>query len=132
MRQPNLQREHAELLLRKASEDEALLDEVLNSPHISDEVFGFHCQQAAEKLLKAVLAFRGVVYRRTHDLTELIALLQQHGIALPTNLEEVDSFIPYAVEYRYQEWPEEEEAIDREVARELLRDLRKWAEAQIG
>jgi len=40
MTQPNLQREHAEFLLRKAAEDEALLDEVLESERVSDEVFG--------------------------------------------------------------------------------------------
>ena len=105
---------------------------MIGSSRVSDEVFGFHCQQAAEKLLKAVLAVRGVVYRRTHDLTELQALLEHHGIVFTAELEEIDSFIPYAVEYRYQEWPEEEEAIDREAARALLGKLRKWVEAQIG
>ncbi len=47
------QREQALLLLNKAAEDEALLAEVLESGRVSDAVFGFHCQQAAEKLLKA-------------------------------------------------------------------------------
>jgi hypothetical protein len=42
--------ELARLFLRKAGEDEALLDavEALNS--VADATFGFHCQQAAEKL----------------------------------------------------------------------------------
>jgi len=47
--------EQALLFLRKAAQDEALLDEVGDSANVSDEVFGFHCQQAAEKLLKAML-----------------------------------------------------------------------------
>jgi hypothetical protein len=50
-------REQALLLLRKFAQDEALLDAVLASDRVSDEVIGFHCQQAAEKILKA-LAFR--------------------------------------------------------------------------
>jgi hypothetical protein len=37
------------LFLRKAAQDEALLDAVLVSDKVSDEVIGFHCQQAAEK-----------------------------------------------------------------------------------
>ena len=45
-------REQALLLLRKAAQDESLLDEVLDSENVSDEVIGFHCQQAAEKMLK--------------------------------------------------------------------------------
>jgi HEPN domain-containing protein len=43
------------LLLRKAAQDEALLGEVLTSDQVSDEIIGFHCQQAVEKLLKALL-----------------------------------------------------------------------------
>ena len=48
-------REQALLLLRKAAQDEALLDRVLESIEVSDEIIGFHCQQA-EKLLKALLS----------------------------------------------------------------------------
>ena len=35
-------REQALLLLRKAAQDEALLDEVLTSDQVSDEIIGFH------------------------------------------------------------------------------------------
>jgi hypothetical protein len=41
-------REQALLLLRKAAHDEALLDAVIASDQVSDEIIGFHCQQAAE------------------------------------------------------------------------------------
>ena len=47
------QHEQAMLLVKKAADDEALLAEILSSHRVSDEIFGFHCQQAAEKLLKA-------------------------------------------------------------------------------
>jgi hypothetical protein len=51
--------EHAQLLFTKGCQDEALVEEVLVSAHISDEVIGFHCQQAAEKFLAAdIAAFR--------------------------------------------------------------------------
>ncbi len=43
--------EQAGLFLRKAAQDEALLDAVLACDSVSDEVFGFHSQQAAEKIL---------------------------------------------------------------------------------
>ena len=46
-------REQAVLLLRKAAEDEALLDQVLTASEVSDEIIGFHYQQAAEKRLKS-------------------------------------------------------------------------------
>jgi hypothetical protein len=37
------QREQARLLLKKALQDEALLNEIFSSPNVSDEIFGFHC-----------------------------------------------------------------------------------------
>lgn len=129
--QPDLNLELARQLMRKAAEDEALLDEVLSSPRVTDEVIGFHCQQAAEKLLKSVLAARGIVYRRTHDIAELLALMPQHHITVPPAICEVDSFTPFAVEYRYQEWPESDEPLDRESARKLVQALRTWVETQV-
>ena len=79
-------REQALLLLRKAAQDEALLDEVLASEQVSDEIIGFHCQQAAEKILKALLSDVGVRSRKTHEIGALKDLLAQAGHALPTNL----------------------------------------------
>ena len=37
-----------------AAQDEALLDAVIASDKVSDEVIGFHCQQAAEKMLRVL------------------------------------------------------------------------------
>ncbi|WP_180539086.1 HEPN domain-containing protein [Nevskia soli] len=58
------------LLLRKAAQGEALLDTVLESPNVSDEVIRFHCQQAAEKMLKAALYDLGATFHKTHELGE--------------------------------------------------------------
>lgn len=63
--------EQALLLLRKAAEDEALIDEVLTSERVSDLIICFHLQQAAEKLLKAWLCEAGIVFPKTHDLAKL-------------------------------------------------------------
>ncbi|MCS6988298.1 MAG: HEPN domain-containing protein [Chloroherpetonaceae bacterium] len=57
----------AKTLLEKARIDlqsARILSERLNQM----EVIGFHCQQAAEKALKAALAHRGVHFPRTLDL----------------------------------------------------------------
>jgi HEPN domain-containing protein len=50
---------------------------------VSDEVIGFHLQQAAEKLLKALLAAREVRYGRIHNLRALMDLLTDAGCPLP-------------------------------------------------
>jgi HEPN domain-containing protein len=123
------QHEQAGLYLQKAAEDEALLDEVMESTRISDEIFGFHCQQAAEKILKALLSFLGVRFRKTHDLRELIDLLTDHGVDIPEAINKIDDLTPFAVEFRYDLLPiEPESQLDRQVARQRIRDLRCWVE----
>src|SRR5262249_1884728 len=44
----------------------------------------FHCQQAAEKYLKALLKELGLVVPRTHELNKLLNLLRPHDGTLAT------------------------------------------------
>ena len=76
-------RELAELLLRKAEQDEFALDKLIPDPNSPDEIIDFHAQQAIEKMLKAVLASAAVRYRWTHDLVELLDLMGKQGIVSP-------------------------------------------------
>ena len=69
-----------------------------NAPH---EILLFHAQQAAEKFIKTVLAVRGVIYRRTHDLLELAVLAEQKGLVVPVGQDLLIRLGPYAVESRY-------------------------------
>ena len=62
----------AQILLLQAAEDEA----VVFLPGVPDGPFGFHVQQAVEKLLKAMLSQLSVQYRFIHDLNYLVNLLQ--------------------------------------------------------
>lgn len=86
------------LLLRASLRDE----ETLAYP-VHDEIFGFHAQQAVEKLLKAWIAGHGMRYQRTHDLTELHLELQAVGETLPPETGALLSLSTFAVEWRYQE-----------------------------
>jgi hypothetical protein len=42
-----------DVLLRKAKQDEFVLERLLDDRDVDDDTLGFHVQQAAEKLLKA-------------------------------------------------------------------------------
>lgn len=121
------QREQALLLIKKAVEDEALLAEILSSRQISDEIFGFHCQQAAEKLLKAMLSKLGINFPRTHNLRLLIDLLADAGQPLPANLSGIDTLTPYGTLFRYEDIPTEVE-LDREALFNLIRTLHDFVE----
>ena len=57
--------------LLKAADDlrGAEIDLAAEPPLTGDALF--HCQQAAEKALKALLAWHDVPFRKTHDLAEI-------------------------------------------------------------
>ena len=73
--------EQTELLLRKSAANE----QTISSPDLErvPDVFGFHTQQAVEKLLKALLTELGVSYRRTHDVAELVAMVERRDQPIP-------------------------------------------------
>ena len=122
----------ATLFLSKASQDELILDKLLDDYDIADEVWGFHAQQAAEKLLKSLLSSHSIRFRKTHDVAELMDILSDLGIPLPDTLTEIRILTPFAVEYRYDDICfEDDESLDRADVREIIMDLRKWVEKNL-
>ena len=125
-------RELAEVLLRKAEQDEFALDKLIPDPHSPDEIIGFHTQQAIEKMLKAVLASAAVRYRYTHDRVELLDLLRNQGITYPEEFEEITALTPFAAILRYEdEVVQTEKPFDRLWARKCVREVRGWAESAV-
>lgn len=120
-------REQALLFLRKAAQDESLLDAVLDSDAVSDEIFGFHCQQAAEKLLKALLSDRGIAFHKTHELGALMASLARAAVPVPDEFENLDMLTPFGAVYRYDDY-DGAERLNRAETRALLMSLRAWVE----
>jgi hypothetical protein len=115
----------AELLLRKAGEDRATLEFDL-----PEAIFGFHAQQAYEKLLKALIAARNIRFDRTHDLEKLIAQVEAIGegpLPLPTDFPMLQS---YAVFLRYDD-PEPEQVIDRARVRADIDTLAAFVTARL-
>lgn len=61
----------------------------------------FHCQQTAEKYLKAMLVELGLSFPKTHDLDTLLSILSPHDKTLKPLRRGLDALTSYAVEYRY-------------------------------
>ncbi len=99
------QHEQALLFAKKAAEDAALPAEVLASRKVSNEIFGFHAQQSAEKLLKALLSELGIAFPRTHNLRLLMDLLADAGHPLPASFSDLDLLTPYGTLFRYEDIP---------------------------
>jgi HEPN domain-containing protein len=66
------------------------------------EVVAFHCQQAVEKYLKALLVRRQVEFPKTHDIAKVldrVATTVDANIA--ASLRDADALTPFGVEARY-------------------------------
>lgn len=71
------------------------------------DVVCFHCQQAAEKCLKAFLVSLGREFPRTHDVMRLLALCTTEDDGFRDLEEDLMALVDYAVEVRYvDDWRE--------------------------
>jgi HEPN domain-containing protein len=68
---PAKQRDEATAWLAKADEDLAAVRVCLDAEPALLGVAAYHCQQAAEKLIKGLLVLAAILFRKTHDLDEL-------------------------------------------------------------
>ena len=121
----------AAVLARKAEADAIAVRELVGNPEITDEIVGFHAQQAIEKWLKALMASRGMDEARIHDIGRLLQLLENDGAKLPDNAERLDDLTIYAVPMRYDELLDAE-PLDRESTVELIDEVDRWAKNALG
>ncbi len=76
-------RKHVEALIAKAAQDEFVFDRLLRDTRAPIEVFGFHAQQATEKLLKAALVAACADSRRSHRVEELLDSMRARDLLIP-------------------------------------------------
>ncbi len=124
-------RSGSDVLLAKAVEDMEVLDAALAGAKISDEVFGFHAQQAVEKLLKARLTSLAVDYPKVHNLLTMVELLAAAGESLPDDLAGLFRLTPFATTFRYEE-VEELALPDRAELRVKIAQLCEHVQRRIG
>jgi HEPN domain-containing protein len=105
--------------VRKAEEDWSAAEYLLAAA--SDVLYRpacFHAQQSAEKYLKAVLIVRGIGFPRTHNLEQLLLLLEEAGARLDgIDADQVGVLTPHAVTSRY---PDDFELVDAAQAHEAV------------
>ena len=68
---PAKQRDELKAWLARADEDLAAIRACLDARPPVIGVAAYHCQQAAEKLIKGLLVLAAIPFRKTHDLDEL-------------------------------------------------------------
>jgi len=120
----------AEILLLAAERDQQAFDKLAEDRKLHDSLAGFHAQQSVEKALKAVLAHAAVRFRRTHDIVELLDLLEDAGIDPPPHAAHLDELNPYAVEMRYGMI--EPSGLDRGQTARWVRDVLQWSRTRLN
>ena len=123
----------ARVLLAAAERDAAALRGMGDADVFADEIFGFHVQQAAEKLLKAWLASLGELYPLSHDLASLLDMLNARGVKV-TRFGELVDYTRYAVRLRYGASDTGAAPLDRDTAvrrvETLLAEVRKSVDGE--
>lgn len=92
----------------------------------------FHCQQAAEKALKAWLTLREIIFPRTHSVIALLALCISSEPAFHVLQTHAEVLTPLGTAFRY---PAEEFEPDLAVASRALafaEEVYRFCETQIG
>jgi HEPN domain-containing protein len=93
----------AELMALKARNDLRSAETLIATADYAEDVVGFLLQQAVEKSLKSVIAGSEREVPRTHDLEELVQLVEDSVPELPATLASSSWLTPWAVDFRYEE-----------------------------
>ena len=87
--------------LTKADDDLRMAELVLNSDEPVYWGAAFHSQQAAEKLLKALLTYHGIDFEKTHDIDYLLEICCDVEPEAETLRLTATKLTDFAVESRY-------------------------------
>jgi HEPN domain-containing protein len=87
--------------IKRAEEDWKVAKTLLKSEGDFANTVCFHCQQVAEKYLKALLTYWQTPFSKTHDLSELLKVVSKRKAVLALHLESIERLSPYAVATRY-------------------------------
>jgi len=93
--------------LRKADLDCDVAARLASEGDRFRDIVAFHCQQAVEKYVKAILVRRQVEFRKTHDIERLLQVLRGVEPSAAEELAGAKWLTPFGVDIRYPgEFPE--------------------------
>lgn len=127
----NAERDLAKQWLAKARNDLLNADNNLKSEVVPYDTVCFHCQQAAEKLLKAYLVARGVQPPLTHDLLLLLEEVLPLCADAETLRDDLALLMPYAVGVRYPDEALVPTDEDTREARRAAQRVLEWLELHL-
>lgn len=116
--------------LNRARSNLALAQVTIPGVYLED--LCFDAQQAAEKAIKAVLIACGTPFPFSHDLTELLSILEQTGVVIPPAIANAGRLSRFAVVTRYPGIAEPVTAEEHRRAVAIADTVVAWAEQRVG
>lgn len=124
--------EHAGAWIEKAKNDLLNADNNLASEQIPYDTVCFHCQQAAEKLLKAYLVAHNKAYPITHNLFTILEYILEYDSTAENFRESLAILNPYSVEVRYPGDAWMPAPSDAKEARQAVQEIYNWVKSKLG
>ena len=118
--------------IKKAEKDLLTVEHELSFPDAVTESICFHCQQAAEKFLKAYLVFLGITFTKTHEIGELITKCEDKDKEISAFKEEADKLTDYAIDVRYPEKLFEPTLEEAKEAKKIAEKIRGFVLSRIA
>jgi HEPN domain-containing protein len=85
----------------KAEVDYRTAERLLRDEQPIRESIAFHCQQAVEKYLKALLVARQIEFPKTHSIAQLLDLIAVFAPDLAEALADTIPLTPFGIQIRY-------------------------------
>lgn len=123
--------EHAGSWIEKAKNDLLNADNNLAAKQIPYDTVCFHCQQAAEKLLKGFLVAHDIEYPITHNLFVILEKILEYDPTPDSLRQSLAILNPYSVEVRYpgDAWMPTPE--DAKEARQAAQEVFDWMQSKL-
>jgi HEPN domain-containing protein len=118
--------------IAKAGVDYRTAERLLQDAEPIRESIASHCQQAAEKYLKAFLVSRRIEFPKTHSIGRLLDLVSSISPELAASLEDAELLTPFGVEMRYPGDIPELLPGQEKITFDLAKRTRDAIEAQLG
>ncbi|UTC56828.1 HEPN domain-containing protein [Treponema sp. OMZ 305] len=94
------------------------------------EIICFHCQQAAEKAIKALFILKEIEVIKIHDLAILLHKIESF-FSVPVAVKNAgDDLTPFAATFRYPQSPDIDEALTRKALADMETVI-TWCKEQI-
>ena len=98
---PDPLKHEADAWLARAKDDLRAANKLMSGDTPFTAIASYHCQQAAEKALKGIIASSGTAIPKTHDLRLLVDRCSSLDASFESLRDACDELTPYATEFRY-------------------------------